>query len=117
MLLEPFGPNLRARHHRRLTSLQWGAAAGAALMALTSTGDVVLLGALLGFVAGDLVAGVAAVLAGLIVLGRFGSSSLTALAGAQHVVGAAGVTGPAALAAAVWGAASAVALASPGELV
>ena len=117
MLLESFAPNLRARHHHPLTAPQRAAAAGAALMALTSTGDVLLLGAVLGFAAGELTVAAAGVLAGFVVVGRFGSSSLTALAGAQHVIGPAGVTGSTLLAAAAWCAASAVALASPGELV
>jgi hypothetical protein len=86
-------------------------------MALSSTGDVLVLGVLLGVVAGELTVGVAGVLAGLVVVGRFGSSSLSALAGAQQVVGPAGVTGPALLAGAAWCAAAAVALASPGELL
>ena len=86
-------------------------------MALSSTGDVLLLGALLGVVAGELTVGTAGVLAGLVIVGRFGSSSLTALAGAQQVIGPAGVTGPALLAGAAWCAAAAVALASPGELI
>src|SRR2546430_7741379 len=98
MLLEPLGPNLRTRAYRPLTALQWGAAAGAAVMALSSTGDVLLLGALLGIAAGEVTAGAAALLAGLVVVGRFGSSSLTALAGAQQVIGPAGVTGSVALA-------------------
>src|SRR5438067_6246665 len=117
MLLEPFGPNLRARHHRQLSTLQWAAAAGAVLLALSSTGDVLLLGVLLGVAAADVTAGAAGVLGGLVVLGRYGSSSLAALAGAQQVVGPAGVTGPVALAAASWCAALAIALAAPGELV
>jgi hypothetical protein len=86
-------------------------------MALTSAGDVLLLGALLGVAAGELTVGAAGLLAGLVVVGRFGSSSLTALAGAQQVIGPAGATGPALLAAAAWCAALAVALASPGELL
>jgi len=110
MLLEPLGPNVRTRAHRPLTTLQLGAAAGAAVMALASAGDVLLLGALLGVAAGDLEAGAASVLAGLVVLGRFGTTSLTALAGAQHVVGPAGTTGPVALAAASWCAAAALTL-------
>jgi hypothetical protein len=117
MLLEPLAPNLRARSYRPLTTLQVGAAAGAAVMAVSSTGDVLLLGALLGVAAGDLVVGTAAVLAGLTMLGRFGSTSLTALAGAQHVVGPAGSTGPVLLAAAAWCAALALILGSRGELV
>src|SRR5207248_2947516 len=117
MLLEPLGPNLRARSYRPLTTLQLGAAAGAAVMALSSTGDVLLLGALLGVAAGDLMAGTAAVLAGLTMLGRFGSTSLAALAGAQQVVGPAGTTGPFVLAGAAWCAAVAMAFASRGELL
>lgn len=115
MLLEPLGPNVRSRAHRPLTTLQLGAAAGAAVMALTSTGDVLLLGVLLGVVAGDVEAGAASVLAGLVVLGRFGTTSLAALAGAQHVVGPAGTTGPVALATASWCAALAYAFSTRDE--
>jgi hypothetical protein len=86
-------------------------------MALSSTGDVLLLGALLGLAAGDLEAGAASVLAGLVVLGRFGTTSLAALAGAQQVVGPAGTTGPVLLAAAAWCAAAAMALSTRGEAV
>ena len=117
MLLEPLGPNLRTRAYRPLTTVQLGAVAGAAVMALSSTGDVLLLGALLGLAAGDLEAGAASVLAGLVVLGRFGTTSLAALAGAQHVVGPAGTTGPVLLAAAAWCAAMALALSTRGEAV
>lgn len=84
-------------------------------MALTSTGDVLLLGVLLGFAAGDVEAGAASVLAGLIVLGRFGTTSLAALAGAQHVVGPAGATGPLVLAAASWCAAIALSFSTRAE--
>src|SRR5205823_14379110 len=97
------------------TALQLGAAAGAAAMALSSTGDVLLLGALLGVAAGDLATGTAAVLAGLAVLGRFGTTSLAALAGAQHVVGPAGTTGPVLLAAAAWLAALALSFSTSAE--
>jgi hypothetical protein len=108
MLLEPLGPNLRARPHRSLTTLQVGAIAGAGVMALTSAGDVLLLAVLLGVAAADVEAGGASVLAGLVVLGRFGSTSLAALAGAQHVIGPAGTSGPVLLAAASWCAAFAL---------
>ncbi len=94
-----------------------GAAAGAAAMALSSTGDVLLLAVLLGVAAGDVAVGSAAVLAGLTVLGRYGSTSLAALAGAQHVVGPAGTTGPVPLAAAMWCAALALVFGSRGELI
>jgi len=86
-------------------------------MALTSTGDVLLLGVLLGVAAGDVEAGAASVLAGLIVLGRFGTTSLTALAGAQHVLGPAGATGPLALAAASWCAAVALTFSTRAEFL
>jgi hypothetical protein len=86
-------------------------------MALSSTGDVLLLAVLLGVAAADVAVGAAAVLAGLTVLGRFGSTSLAALAGAQHVVGPAGTTGPALLAAAMWCAALAFVLGARGELI
>jgi hypothetical protein len=84
-------------------------------MALTSGGDVLLLGVLLGVAAGDVEAGAASVLAGLVVLGRFGTTSLSALAGAQHVVGPAGATGSVALAAACWCAAAALVLSTRTE--
>jgi hypothetical protein len=84
-------------------------------MALTSAGDVLLLGVLLGVAAGDVEAGAASVLAGLVVLGRFGTTSLAALAGAQHVVGPAGTTGPVLLAAAAWCAAAALTLSTRAE--
>jgi len=77
-------------------------------MALTSAGDVLLLGVLLGVAVGDVEAGAASVLAGLVVLGRFGTTSLAALAGVQHVLGPAGTTGPVLLAAASWCAAAAL---------
>jgi hypothetical protein len=84
-------------------------------MALTSAGDVLLLGVLLGVAAGDVEAGAASVLAGLVVLGRFGTTSLAALAGAQHVVGPAGTTGPVLLAAAAWCAGAALTLSTRAE--
>jgi hypothetical protein len=84
-------------------------------MALTSAGDVLLLGVLLGVAAGEVEAGAASVLAGLVVLGRFGSTSLAALAGAQHVVGPAGTSGPVLLAAASWCAAAALTLSARAE--
>jgi len=85
------------------------------VMALTSAGDVLLLGVLLGVAAGDIESGAASVLAGLVVLGRFGTTSLAALAGAQHVVGPAGATGPVLLAAAAWFAAAALVFSTRSE--
>jgi hypothetical protein len=86
-------------------------------MAVTSAGDVLLLGVLLGVAAASVEAGAASVLAGLVVLGRFGTTSLAALAGVQHVVGPAGTTGPVLLAAASWCAAAALILATRTEFV
>jgi hypothetical protein len=82
-------------------------------MALTSSGDALAAGVLLGLAALDVAAGAAAVLAGLAVAGRWGSSSLGALAGGQAVLGPAGWTGPAALAASSWAASAALVLACP----
>jgi len=82
-------------------------------MAATSSGDVLLLGVLLGFAAADLAVGATGVVVGLAVVGRWGTSSLAALAGGQAVVGAAGVTGPALLAASAWCGAAALTLAAP----
>src|SRR5439155_17998361 len=86
---------------------------GAVTMALLSSGDVLLLGVLLGIACADLVVGATGVVVGLAVVGRWGTPSLAALAGGQAVVGAAGVTGPTLLAASAWCAAAALALAAP----
>ncbi len=82
-------------------------------MAVTSTGDVILLGVLAGLAASDVVAGGVGVLAGAGVVGRWGTSSLAALAGGQAVVGAAGWTGSVALVASSWGSAAALLLVCP----
>jgi hypothetical protein len=82
-------------------------------MAVTSTGDVILLGVLLGLAASDAVAGGVGVLAATGVVGRWGTSSLAALAGGQAVVGAGGWTGSAALVASSWGGALALLLICP----
>ena len=93
--------------------LRLGAAAGAVTMAATSTGDVLVVGVLLGLVAGDAVVGAVGVVAALATLARWSSSSLTAVAGGQAVLGAAGWTGPPALVMSSWAAAAAVILVSP----
>lgn len=93
--------------------LRLGAAAGAATMAATSTGDLLVVGVLLGLVAGDAVIGAVGVVAAMATLARWSSSSLTAVAGGQAVLGAAGWTGPAALVVSSWAAAAAVILVSP----
>ncbi len=83
------------------------------MVALTSTGDVVLLGVLLGLASADLVAGAAVVAAGLSVAFRWGSTSLDAIAGAQAVLGPGGVVGPALATTSAWCAAAALVLATP----
>jgi hypothetical protein len=116
-----------ATAHRLDGSMPWGhalaagAAAAAVLMAVTSTGDVILLGVLLGLAASGAVvdgavAGAVGVLAGAGVVGRWGTSSLAALAGGQAVVGAGGWTGSAALVASSWGSALALLLVCPAGL-
>lgn len=90
-----------------------GAAAAAATVAVTSTGDVVLLGVLLGLASGDLVAAAAVAAAGLSLAVRWGSTSLEAIAGAQAVLGPGGAVGPALAAASAWCAAAALVLATP----
>jgi len=89
------------------------AAAGVVTMAVTSTGDLLVVGVLLGLVAADAVVGAVGVVAGMATLGRWSSSSLTALAGGQAVLGAAGWTGSVVLALSSWAAAAGVILVSP----
>jgi len=113
VFVEPFGPDLRGGHLLRIAPFQLTAAVGAVTMALLSSGDVLLLGVLLGIACADLVVGATGVVVGLAVVGRWGTPSLAALAGGQAVVGAAGVTGPTLLAASAWCAAAALALAAP----
>jgi len=90
-----------------------GAAVGLAMMAVTSTGDVLAAGVMLGLVSGDLVAGSVGVVVGIAVIGRWGSSSFAALAGGQAVLGAAGWSGPPGLVLSSWAAAVAVVLVCP----
>ena len=120
MPLEPPGTDLPARPRTRPLTAATGrdvvrlaAGAGAAVMALSSSGDVLLLGVLLGGAAGSVWAGAAGVAAGLAVLVRWGSPSLDALAGAQSVLGPAGLVGPPLAAAATWVAGAALVLAAP----
>lgn len=114
MLLEPPHPHVPAGPRPSgLAAARPALAAGAAIVALTSTGDVLLLAALLAVVAADVAPGAVAVVAGLSVLARWGTSSLSALAGAQAVAGAAGWTGPPLLVASSWCAAAALVAAAP----
>lgn len=82
-------------------------------MAATSTGDVLVVGVLLGLLAADAIVGTTAVVVGLATLARWGSSSLGAVAGGQAVLGAAGFTGPWPSVLSSWAAAAALVLACP----
>jgi hypothetical protein len=99
----------------RLVAL--GAGAGAIVITVTATGDVLLLGVLLGLAALDAVVGAGAVLVGLAALGRWGSTSLAAVAGAQAVLGPAGWTGSATAVLSSWSGALALLLLAPPRLV
>jgi hypothetical protein len=113
--VEPPGADVPARRPHPLIGLdiptaRLAALAGAAVVAVASRGDALLLGVALGVGAGSVVAGTASVLAGIAVLVRWGSASLAALAGAQAVLGPAGTTGSVPAAASAWCAASAFVL-------
>jgi len=82
-------------------------------VAVTSTGDVVLLAVLLGLATGDLVVATAVVAACLSVAFRWGSTSLDAIAGAQAVLGPAGAVGSGPEAISAWCAAAVLVLAAP----
>jgi len=119
--LEPPGPDvspgisgrhlIQARPLRAaadLSPVRFAAAVATVLLVATSSGDVLLLGVLLGVTTGSVVGGAAAVLAGVAALVRWGVSSLDALSGAQAVLGAAGAVGPVVAALSAWLAAAAV---------
>ena len=80
------------------------------MLAATTTGDAFVAAALLALAVGDGIAAVTVVAAITATVVRWGSSSLTAVAGAQAVLGPAGVTGGVLDAASSWLAAAAVAL-------
>ncbi len=88
-----------------------GAGVGAAALALSSTGEVVLLAVLLAGAAGELLAGAVAMMATASVALRWGTTSLDAIGGAQTVLGPAAVVGPLLAAASTWCAAAALILA------
>lgn len=98
-------PRRRPAPHR---SLRLAGTAAVLALVLTSSGDLLLVAVLLGLATVDLaVAGVAAIV-GLAVLARWGTTSLTALAGLQAVLGPAGLRGSALAAASSWFAAAAL---------
>lgn len=86
-------------------------------MVVTASGDALFLGVLLGLAARDALAGGTGVLAGVATIGRWGSSSLAALAGGQAVLGPAGWTGSPAAVAASWAAAAALVLVAPPRIL
>jgi hypothetical protein len=73
---------------------------------------VLFVGVLLGLAAVDMAVGVSAVLVGLAVLARWGTTALGALAGLQAVLGPAGLTGRALGIASSWCGAGALAVAA-----
>ncbi|MDP8953338.1 MAG: hypothetical protein M3N37_00140 [Actinomycetota bacterium] len=115
LLLEPPDPNVppRSGSLAALGPLRLSAAGAATVLALSSTGHIGVLVALLAVLVAQPLAVGAVLLAGLAVLERWGSPSLEAVAGAQSVLGAGGVVGPATAAASAWFAAAALVLASP----
>jgi hypothetical protein len=86
------------------------AAAGAAVLALSSTGSAVVAAVLLAVAVGDRRAGFACVLAVAAVAVRFSTVTFDDLAGIQSVLGPAGIVGPPTAAASAWLAAAAVVL-------
>ncbi len=116
MLVEPPRPILPARAGLTIstrTLVRIAASAAALLLAVLSRGDAFVLAALLTLAAWHLPA-LPAVLAALLATSwRWGSTSLEAWAGAQAVLGPAGVVGPGRAAAGAWCAAAALVLAAP----
>ena len=110
--MEPPHAHVPRRGPQPHRSLRLAATAGALALVLSSSGDAVLVAVLLGLVAVDVaVAGVGALVA-LAVLGRWGTTSLSALAGLQAVVGPAGLRGSAIATASSWVAAAALLVAA-----
>lgn len=83
------------------------------MMAATMSGDALAAGVLLGLAAADVTAGAMGVLVGIAIVGRWGSTSLAALAGGQAVVGAAGWSGPVGMVVSSWTGAVAIVAACP----
>ena len=114
MLVEPPGPVLPPRAGLTISAdrLRTAAAAAALVLAVTSRGDALGLAVLLAVVAWRPVAAAAVGLALVATSWRWGSTSLEAIAGAQTVLGPAGVVEPTSAAAASWLAAGAIVLAA-----
>ncbi|MEY2478518.1 MAG: hypothetical protein QOG87_3833 [Actinomycetota bacterium] len=106
--MEPSHAHVPRRGPQPHRSLRLAATAASLALILSSSGDVVLAAVLLGVAALDVaVAGVGVGVA-LAVLGRWGTTSLAALAGLQAVVGPAGLRGSTIAAASSWVAAGAL---------
>lgn len=113
MLVEPPRPVVPPRAGLTISSvdrLRTAAAAAALVLAVTSRGDALGLAVLLAVVAWRPLAAAAAGAALVAVSWRWGSTSLEAIAGAQAVLGPAGVVGPTRAAVGAWLAAGAIVL-------
>lgn len=115
MLVEPPGSHVPPRRWlTEPTLIRVAAAAAAAVLAVTSTGDAFVLAAALGVAAWRPAPALAAGAALAAASWRWGSSSLEAVAGAQAVLGPAGWVGPPMAAAGCWLGAVALVAATPG---
>lgn len=114
VLVESSGSYVRGATHslasHALGPFRLTAAAGAIVLAVSSRGDIAILIALLAIVANNrqVTLGLIALGAGVIV--KYGTGSLSALAGSQSVLGPAGLYGPFLQVAGVWTAAFALVL-------
>lgn len=85
-----------------LSTLRLIAATSAVVLALSSKGDITILVTLLAFVSHERKSTLGILAVGASVVFRYGTSSLEALAGAQSVLGPAGLVGPTGLALSAW---------------
>ncbi len=119
MLVESPGPDVPGASHPctipALGPLRLTAASAAVLPALSSKGDLAILVVLLAFVARERLVALGVLAAGAGVVVRYGSGSLSALAGSQSVLGPAGLVGPPAQAIGAW--LAALALIAAGSLL
>lgn len=107
-------PGVRALTPFRAGDLRVAVATAATALAVTASGDVFVLAALLAAVSASRVAAAGVLLAAGAVLGRWGTGALAAVAGGQAVLGSAVTVGPPAAGAAAATAALALLLAAPG---
>lgn len=113
LLVEPPGPFVPARAGLTISAIDWlriAAATAALVLALASRGDALVLAGLLAVAAWRPLATAGVVPALVAASWRWGSTSLEALAGAQAVLGPAGLVGPGRAAATSWLAAAAILL-------